>query len=257
MIRPCRRWLSLRGARCVRPMGSADAADCVGPERPNLPDVKRRKRTNSSKSPAGVQTSCRLAPDGRMCCACGNTDDSEDPVDKACGVLREDGSVPFRKWGLPPTEEGKTQGRLCWYCLRVFNGRYAHMPQEPGVAGSRFHTSATWTKSLGTDPEELGKVRYYSAQVENFFIQSGGRSNAHLPWGNMDKEVLTLQESRLNRWEDADDVWDLKDYIEAHGNPATNGKESHGHPAPAWPSSCVGASQGGEVGASHRIQGHP
>ena len=58
---------------------------------------------------------------------------------------------------------------------------------------ARFHTSATWTKSLGIDPEELGKVKSYSAQVENFFIQAGGRTHAHLPWANMDKEALTLQ----------------------------------------------------------------
>ena len=67
-------------------------------------------------------------------------------------------------------------------------------------------------------------MKSYSAQVENLFIQAGRRTNAHLPWANMDKEALTLQESRLNRWEDADDAWGLKDYIEAHGIPATNGQ---------------------------------
>ena len=110
-----------------------------------LPDRKRRRSeagTTAARQGMAAQPTVQT-PDGRVCAACGEKAASEDPVDKALGLVAESGVVAPRAWAFPPNKGGKLQCRLCWYCLRVFNGKYAHTVQDPAVPGSPFHTSST------------------------------------------------------------------------------------------------------------------
>jgi hypothetical protein len=57
-----------------------------------------------------------------QCEACGETDDSQDPVDKllllVCALT---GLVPIRLWAYKPFPDGKTHGTFCGYCFKAWD----------------------------------------------------------------------------------------------------------------------------------------
>ena len=63
-----------------------------------------------------TKTSVVLAckPDGRDCRCCGCLDNERDYIDLQIYIL----------WGYKALH-GKNQGRMCFYCMRVFKARYA------------------------------------------------------------------------------------------------------------------------------------
>lgn len=68
-------------------------------------------RNSRSATKYRAQATC---PDGRACRLCDTPDDRPDHVH------------PDRlwAWGYPPGASGKNQGKVCYYCFRVYQARY-------------------------------------------------------------------------------------------------------------------------------------
>eukprot|EP00959_Pyramimonas_sp_CCMP1952_P375021 7853533-Pyramimonas_sp.AAC.1 len=85
-------------------------------------------------------------PDGRTCFCCGVKDSDPDPVLKSV--------LPGRAWAYPPkVKGGKHESNFCWYCLKVFYGRYRvqyglTMSQLPGWLTRDSERMATFKKEL-------------------------------------------------------------------------------------------------------------
>lgn len=191
-------------------------AELVG-QLPALPASRRsgagRKRGGSSSGTSGAGAIFR-ACDGRACKLCGERDDSWDPLAKATGVAHDVTVVEAcRAWGYPVTACGTTVGSCCWYCTRVWGGRYR----------SKGHTLTTLISYLGADDEEFKQFLALVKQVSDFVIEKSSRKVA-FPWDAFDRKVLEFSQEHESRFEAPDDAyWELSYYRSQKGDPATNG----------------------------------
>ena len=195
-----------------------------------LPALKRPRRGGSGSGKsfvACVQTPVvPPKPDGRACLACGEKDDSEDPVDKALNIVDElIGRPGYRMWAYKPLADGRTSGNHCGYCARVFTGRYQFKKVDPSSASSKLHTMASVIALIGSDQREHRLFTSFVKKVIEYFIQQGGRENVRLPWEKFEQQILSMLEEFEVRWQDPEDaVWPLDLYIKEFGDPLSNGK---------------------------------
>ncbi len=83
-------------------------------------------------------------------------DDSADPVDEALGIVCiQTGKVTFRAWGYKPKLDGKSDGSVCLYCLKVFDGRYS---KKVNPDTQKMYTMTTLIIYIGSHEDELAKV---------------------------------------------------------------------------------------------------
>ena len=83
--------------------------------------LKRRKRDEKLSANLVVVRK----PDGRECKLCGERDDSHDPLALHLKIdLDISNGETIRAWGYPANLDGSTVGDVCWYCMRIYEGKY-------------------------------------------------------------------------------------------------------------------------------------
>lgn len=150
----------------------------------------------------------------RPCKLCGERDDSWDPLAKAQGIPHDvTVAEACRAWGYPIPPSGKTEGWFCWYCTRVWGGKYR----------LRGYTMTSLVAFLGGDEKEFKAFIQYVRCVEGWVCQQGTR-RSDMPWDAFGKKVLHYQEESVCRFRKPDDeYWTLDYYRHQKGDPTTNG----------------------------------
>ena len=168
-------------------------------------------RTRKAANASVVGNGRAPQPDGRKCIFCHCTDDSQDHVTA---------STPM-KWGMPP-RDGKNDGRVCYYCRRVWRAKWK----------SR-HTLDAFAGVIGQDES----IHSEFVQLQKFAIQKmkdAGNHDVRITAKEFGAEesVLTLHNKRkVEVAQDPDEVVPIADYKAEYGNPATNGT---GHKCIQW-----------------------
>ena len=161
------------------------------------------KRARSEAVPSGALNAKRCIPDGRLCRLCGAKDSDMDIVVQSSSW----------KWGYPLTASGHNQGRVCFYCIRVFNARYK----------CKFAISALETE-MGRNIEIRNEFMAYLDTCKQIFIKAGSH-DINVDWGGPSKKVVTQKQRSVASFEEpADDFWPINEYNDRFGDPASNGK---------------------------------
>ena len=179
----------------------------------------RSKRTRYGPGPGSGRTESlekavvRICLE-RPCKLCGERDDSWDPLAKAQGIPHDvTVAEACRAWGYPIPPSGKTEGFICWYCTRVWSGKYR----------LRGYTMTSLVAFLGGDEKEFKAFIQYVRCVEDWVCQQGTRRRP-VPWDDFGKKVLHYQEESVCRFRKPDDeYWTLEYYRHEKGDPTTNG----------------------------------
>ena len=105
------------------------------------------------------------------------------------------------KWGYPLTASGHNQGRVCFYCIRVFNARYK----------CKFAISALETE-MGRNIEIRNEFMAYLDTCKQIFIKAGSH-DINVDWGGPSKKVVTQKQRSVASFEEpADDFWPINEY---------------------------------------------
>ena len=168
---------------------------------------KRLKSDNASLSLGaprpkdGVVIVCR--PDGRLCRLCGIKDTDMDIVIQ---------TIPM-KWGYPLSADGRNQGKVCWYCVRVCTARYK----------CRF-TIAVLESEMGRTIETRNEFMWFLENCKQVFIKAGTH-DISVDWDAAARKVITQKQQSLVSFEEPDDeFWPIDQYVDRYGDPAVNGK---------------------------------
>ena len=97
---------------------------------------------------------------GLECRFCGILDTHPDPLDPNYTIA----------WAV--VVEGKTQGRVCYYCIRVFNGLYK----------TKDWLVSTLSKHLGENSEEHTQFMAYRDHAIQKFKEQGTHINVQWPY---------------------------------------------------------------------------
>lgn len=140
-------------------------------------------------------------PDGRVCRLCPAKDSDQDLVDVNL----------LWKWGYPCNTDGSTQGKVCFYCVRVFNARYQY----------KFSITTLQTE-LGSSTDTRKVFNQYLEFCKNKFVLAGTH-DLKVNWEEV--VVITQTDRTLVSFEEPDDqFWKLEKYKLLFGDPASNGK---------------------------------
>jgi hypothetical protein len=107
---------------------------------------------------------------------------------------------------------GKNQGRMCFYCMRVFKARYAGIYK-------------IWqlVDKIGTDKEFNTEFMSYRKEVIDRLVAVGSH-DARVDWDKTNKKVLqSFAEGYVEVEDPVDEIWQLDDYTRAYGDYKTNG----------------------------------
>lgn len=156
-------------------------------------------------------------PDGRTCKLCGRADLSLDPLAAVRGlVLDSDNptSGVLLAWAYPPDpQSGKSVGHHCFYCNRLFVGKYR----------AKNFTLASLATHLGSDSKHHQQFLELLKKLEEYIVSQGTRE-CRLPWTDILERTVTVQDTLESRFEQPDDLyWDRDHYIKERGDPRKNG----------------------------------
>jgi len=171
--------------------------------RSRSPPLSLRGRSRCQVEEDKARAHVLAVADGRDCKLCGGKDDEPDPTS-----LKQ-----FRLWGYPPKQiEGvlRNQGRCCYICMRVFQGRY-----HPK------HILKNMPTVLGSSQEEHDRFNKFSTSLLHQ-IREKGSLNFRIDW-EVEEQLYHISVNQTV-WEDPADLFiPLADYIMANGDPKTNG----------------------------------
>ena len=157
-------------------------------------DIKDHKKDGSASSAMATSGELRglipdvyidsgYKPNGVKCCWCVLRDDDWDPVLKAKGIAY------WCMWGYAPTKEGKSQGKVCWYCMRIFTGEFKYRLKD----GKRW-TQAMFSDFLGKD-QNLEKHKIKCDLLIQYMIKNGGSHKQSVCFTTLEEKTVTV----LNR----------------------------------------------------------
>jgi hypothetical protein len=155
----------------------------------------------AQKSKAGLITACR--PDGRVCRLCGAKDSDMDIVIHSSSL----------KWGYQLSADGRNQGKVCFYCIRVFNARYK----------CKFAIAALEIE-MGRSIDIRNEFMAFLETCKQIFIKAGSH-DISVDWGEASRKVVTQKQRAVTSFEEPpDDFWPINEYIDRFGDPSANGK---------------------------------
>ena len=164
--------------------------------------------TQTSRSKKSLAWAIVAVPDGRMCKACWQLDDSPDPV------------YPdqFRGWLYPPLpgKDGgppRNQGKMCVYCGRLYDCRYV------GV----FSDTKSWVATLKAGSKERELFLQRLERLISFFVARGTRDIAY-DEPDIEESVQSKDYDEEGWDEPTTAYWEWSEYVKDHGDPRTNGK---------------------------------
>ena len=143
---------------------------------------------------------------------CSSSDESSDPINP---------KFPGRKWGYPIRNEGdKNEGTVCFYCMRVYEGRYKLQIRVKFVEMPKY---------LGANQERWALFSAYLAKCIEHLQKVGLAHKGKMPWTRFEQEhsehTLTIRSRKQSEMIEPEDAFmHLADYIHAHGDPSSNGK---------------------------------
>ncbi|CAK0807783.1 unnamed protein product [Prorocentrum cordatum] len=157
--------------------------------------------------PAALSKARRAIPDGRLC--------------RLCSCKDSDPDLTFPEmcmhWGFPPgPETNKNQGRLCFYCFRVYNAEYA----------SKFKNLAAFLKAFGEQGSDL-MVKFNSMREQVITICKDKQMTVGVvvEWSQVRAVVQTVTSNEVEAKQNPDTIMLYKDYVVKHGDPAKNGHQ--------------------------------
>jgi hypothetical protein len=161
-----------------------------------VPEAPKRQRIGIKQS---VELSCR--PDHRSCRVCRCFDDDGDEV---C-------SVEYMCWAYP-AKMGKNQGKVCYYCHRVWQARY-----------DGTYTITMVITKMGLEKQFADEVLEYRRLAVTQMVANGSRE-PRVDWKAMEQKLRLQDFSRLEIAGPVDEIWEEKDYSDEYGDWKTNGK---------------------------------
>jgi hypothetical protein len=140
---------------------------------------------------------------GEVCRLCGAKDSDRDIVIH---------TISF-KWGYPLSADGRNQGKVCFYCIRVFNARYK----------CKFAIAALEIQ-MGRSIDIRNEFMAFLETCKQIFIKAGSH-DISVDWGAASRKVVTQRQRAVTSFEEPpDDFWPIDEYIDRFGDPSANGK---------------------------------
>lgn len=175
--------------------------------------IDRTMKRAASRPGSGGSSACaeaveqHFSPDGRGCDICKEKDSS------ACPVFPR----RFRRWFYPPMN-GKTQGSICWFCGRVWKGKFKFA----------FATTTLYVEAVGGS-NELREEHIALMKVLIEACSKAGTYEVKISWSSTALATeVTSTERRRQSIEDEDLHVEFEYYKSEYkggmGDPATNGR---------------------------------
>ena len=108
---------------------------------------------------------------------------------------------------------GKNQGRVCFFCKRVFEARYE----------SKGHTVSSLERAMGTSSDLHAQFMQYWEDCTKQCIVAGG-AHVAINWREMGERVAMADIKEVEICQPKDTCLSLADYKAKHGDPNTNGR---------------------------------
>ena len=142
-------------------------------------------------------------PDGRPCRCCQRADNSKDHVFE----------VQYLCWGYPPNPDGTSRGRMCFYCLRVYEANYQATCKRLGVV----------LEKIGIDAEFNKEFHFFRDAAVKFFREKGKTRGLYVNWGEFRIRVVSYRKEEEEEVEAPITIKPLVKYMALFGDPSTNG----------------------------------
>ena len=127
------------------------------------------------------------------------------------------------KWGLPP-RDGKSMGKVCYYCRRVWRANYS-----AAFSLEKLIPHCTQNKPLF---DAFSSLMSFAVNK----TAAAGSHDVMIRKAELDataEDSVLFQINRTSVMCDAepDQIWTLADYVANFGDPLHNGKGKQAHPA--------------------------